>query len=56
MLCLIHADAGDIIVVSADDHLVDLAAAVSDVLDAVARALLLAAELPEFDLLTSPST
>ncbi len=40
MLCLIHADAGDIIVVSADDHLVDLAAAVSDVLDAVARALL----------------
>jgi hypothetical protein len=38
------------------DHLVDLAAAVSDVLDAAARALDLAAELPVFDPLSSPST
>jgi hypothetical protein len=50
-----HADADAIILVSVDDHLVDLATAVSEVLDAAARALFLAAELPVFDLLTSPS-
>jgi hypothetical protein len=45
-----------IIMMGVDDHLDGLAAAVSDVLDAPARGLVLAAELPVFDLLDPPST
>jgi hypothetical protein len=56
-LCLIHANADDIIMVTVDDHLIGLAPAVSERCSTPpARGLVLDAELPLFDLLTSPST
>jgi hypothetical protein len=56
MRCLIHADTDEMIMVSVDGHLVDLAAAASEVLDdAVALARPRRAELVGFDLLISPS-